>query len=437
MKKFLFVLSIFAYLQSFAQPQLELEAITGDNTTMTGTSLHFNSADNWRNFNWFANTSDANPNLSLTYQAFDGFDVVYITNLMYFDGDDGEVGIGVLDPEAVLHVQNGDKPQTLIGNAGGDLAYFTVNQPSSASSATGGIARFRDDGSTKFRINESSSTYQVQVFGEGQISGMWNPSDRSLKKEIAPLSNALSKITQLQPKGYHYKHKDESLKYLGLPEEFQFGLIAQELKEVFPNLVRTSTQYGENGEDLGTLDMVNYTGLIPVLLAGMQEQQQIIETQAEEVEQLKSDLEKIEHLEELLSQATYLEERLAKLEDLEAKIATMENAIQQAQANSSNNLSNETPSSVLTLAPKAYLEQNAPNPFQEQTRIRFFVPNDVQQAELQIRNTKGQLLKSFNITEKGEGSVLIQANELPNGNYIYSLLSKGQVLDTKQMILMK
>lgn len=431
MKNLLIVLGILAFFQTFAQPQLEVESFTGDKTSFHGNSMIFSSPDNYRSFNWFANTSDADPKLTLNFNEFDGFDVVFVNNLLNIDGDDGRIGVGKFDPEAVFHIEKGDVPQLMVGDAGGNLAYFTVNQPTEAGSATDGIARFRDDGSTKFRINESAHTYQVQLFGDAQISGgVWSASDRNLKNDIEPLTSTLSKIARLQPRSYYYKHQDAPTKHLDLPEEFQFGLVAQELQEVFPNLVKTSIEYGEAGEELGEYSMVNYTGLIPVLLAGVQEQQQIIEEQATEMAQLKSDLEKIEHLDVLLSKAEYLEERLAQLEALETKMTAMENTIQNQASNGSN-------TSVLEVSPKAFLEQNAPNPFQGETNIRYFIPNEVQNAALQIRDMNGRLLKSFSITEKGAGSVLLKANELPNGQYTYSLLSGGKVMDSKQMVMVR
>ena len=57
------------------------------------------------------------------------------------------------------------------------------------------------------------------------------------------------------------------------------GLLAQEVKEVFPELVK------ENQD--GTLG-VNYSGLIPHLIEGMKKQQEQIELLKKEVETLRN-----------------------------------------------------------------------------------------------------------------------------------------------------
>ena len=86
--------------------------------------------------------------------------------------------------------------------------------------------------------------------------GSWvNGSDRSLKKEIMHLEKSqLSKLNRLKPSQYKYKSQETDI--------LQFGLIAQELQKIYPNLVREM-----DGKVLG----INYEGLIPVLVAAIQE----------------------------------------------------------------------------------------------------------------------------------------------------------------------
>lgn len=110
---------------------------------------------------------------------------------------------------------------------------------------------------------------------------------------------------------------------MGLPEEKQLGLVAQELEEVFPNLIKNAynpkihipesdakeqglsytiteeAKYDEEGNliyeaivEAGEevdFKAVNYSGLIPVLIKGIQEQQAIIESLEARIEQLESE----------------------------------------------------------------------------------------------------------------------------------------------------
>ena len=49
----------------------------------------------------------------------------------------------------------------------------------------------------------------------------------------------------------------------------------------------------------------------------------------------------------------------------------------------------------------------------------------------------GVQLRSYPIIQMGESSIIINANDLTAGMYLYSLIADGQVIDTKRMILTK
>lgn len=80
---------------------------------------------------------------------------------------------------------------------------------------------------------------------------------------------------------------------MNLPEGEQFGFLAQDLEEVFPNLVHKQKHIEnptEKKEDIITKEYnsVDYMSLIPVLTKALQEQQVMIEELKKEVEELKS-----------------------------------------------------------------------------------------------------------------------------------------------------
>ena len=100
-------------------------------------------------------------------------------------------------------------------------------------------------------------------------------SDESVKTNITTLENALVKITKLRGVRYdikpdYFKVSDakmkEALKQEGKNE---IGFLAQELKEVFPEVVFLDTT--------SNLYSVSYTSLIPILVEAMKEQQAQIE----------------------------------------------------------------------------------------------------------------------------------------------------------------
>ncbi|MCL2327858.1 MAG: T9SS type A sorting domain-containing protein, partial [Bacteroidetes bacterium] len=83
------------------------------------------------------------------------------------------------------------------------------------------------------------------------------------------------------------------------------------------------------------------------------------------------------------------------------------------------------------------LYQNAPNPFNERTTIKCFVPQNIQKAQLCVYNMKGIQVQCLSITERGDVEIHIEAGALSSGVYSYVLIGDGAASDTKQMILTK
>ena len=82
------------------------------------------------------------------------------------------------------------------------------------------------------------------------------------------------------------------------------------------------------------------------------------------------------------------------------------------------------------------LYQNTPNPFKEQTVIRFSLADDVQDAAICIFDMTGKTIKKLPISS-GMESVSIGGYELGEGMFLYSLVVNGQEIDTKRMIISK
>jgi hypothetical protein len=87
-------------------------------------------------------------------------------------------------------------------------------------------------------------------------------SDSRIKKEIEPLPPTLEKLLKL--KAFRYE-----MKYNNPHHEETFGLIAQEVKEIFPSLVHVT----QNAKDIPDVHTMNYSGLAPFVIKGLQEQQ--------------------------------------------------------------------------------------------------------------------------------------------------------------------
>jgi hypothetical protein len=117
--------------------------------------------------------------------------------------------------------------------------------------------------------------------------GDWyDTSDRRKKKDIQPITNALSVVAQLDGVRYH------KCPYSGESEDnnYKIGLIAQDVAKVLPEVVGCSPVEDENDIAMGITDYnyaINYGKLTAVLIEAMKEQQAQIELLQEEVYKLK------------------------------------------------------------------------------------------------------------------------------------------------------
>nr|WP_295931344.1 tail fiber domain-containing protein [uncultured Dyadobacter sp.] len=167
----------------------------------------------------------------------------------------GNVGIGndALSPTHILEVGGRARMRHSYNTAG---IYFDNSQDNPV-----GFTGMSGDNSIGFFIGNQ---WKFQVYGNGGaliegnlgVNGIISESsDRRLKRDLSPLSPSLRKLTDLS--GYHYYWKDK-----GRDQSLQTGLIAQEVEELFPELVKTD----EKG-----FKSLNYTGLIPHLIESVKE----------------------------------------------------------------------------------------------------------------------------------------------------------------------
>jgi len=101
-------------------------------------------------------------------------------------------------------------------------------------------------------------------------------SDSRLKRNVAKITDALAGLLSL--KGVTYQYNVAEYPELGLSSGPQIGFIAQELEQVYPELVTTKA----NG-----FKAVNYAQLVPVLVEAIKEQQSMIADLQEQVNELQ------------------------------------------------------------------------------------------------------------------------------------------------------
>jgi hypothetical protein len=232
-------------------------------------------------------------------------DYILKQNALVIRNDNLFAGIGIDDPLARLHIYNdntagGAVPALLLGLTGGaSSAYLLINKPDSDNNSD--IARFRDNGNSVVVINETDEAYQLQVYGDIHASNVYTISDANYKTDISTLSSGLETINKLKPRSYKFKAPQNQLRQ-NLPEGHHYGVLAQELRSVLPNLVKESATYDEAGNPTGNVLAVNYLELIPILIAANQE----LSAQLQEVTKSQVITQKaIETLQQQLEKATW------------------------------------------------------------------------------------------------------------------------------------
>lgn len=88
-------------------------------------------------------------------------------------------------------------------------------------------------------------------------------------------------------------------------------------------------------------------------------------------------------------------------------------------------------------AEDAYLLQNAPNPVVENSVIRYYVPENMTDARVEIADLKGVVVQTYEIQEKGLSSMRVDTQSLGTGNYVYTLYVNGSIVDSRIMVVTK
>jgi len=162
----------------------------------------------------------------------------------------------------------------------------------------------------------------VCVGGDGKLWGQGSTpcilSSRRFKEQITEMGDSSSKLLQLRPVNFFYKPE-----YDDGSHQLQYGLIAEEVAKVYPEMV----MYGKDGQPY----TVKYQLLAPMLLNELQKQHTVVTAQQDELQtqlqQIKAQRQEIDGLKhELQLQNASLQERLTKLESYVATQTQMKTA---------------------------------------------------------------------------------------------------------------
>ncbi len=182
--------------------------------------------------------------------------------------------------------------------------YGVYGDISGGGSVPWNIAVFAD--AQKSTATNTYAVYARVASGSGKTAGYFdgnvtvtgtfsNPSDAFLKTQVNDLSNALSIVKNLKPVSFQFKPELEE-KGFNFPQGTQFGFIAQDVEKILPQLVmdQYAPVFKEDGNatriERFEYKSVNYLGFIPILTSAIQDQQKLIEKQAEKIQSLEKEI---------------------------------------------------------------------------------------------------------------------------------------------------
>ena len=238
-----------------------------------------------------------------------------MTQVLTLQGD-GDVGIGLNNPQAKLDIQSSSGPlirfktdrpwifeesgsgisSSLVLKSTSDKKSFKILTPSGAT-----VANFYTDNSNptvelapnggEVGIGVVDPTHPLHL-GSGAhctSGGVWtNASDRNKKYQIAELNYGLEEILQMAPVAYRYKADSSA----------SIGFVAQDVEQIIPEVV--SGEEGEKGIAYGLLTSVLVQGIKELAAQKTQleiitdRQQETISGQQQEIENLNQRMHQIE-----------------------------------------------------------------------------------------------------------------------------------------------
>ncbi len=219
-------------------------------------------------------------------------------------------------------------------------------------------------------------------------------SDSTKKENIQPIQSGLEFIMKLKP--YSYQMKLNSSKKNNSPKK-SYGFLAQEVREILPEI--TDSAKG--------IMLIDYNQIIPLLVHAVKKQNQTIDSLKQEMNEFKNEL----------------------------SYCCNQNNSKKKSGKPNNNPTSTDSDSILYETEIATLYQNSPNPFSEETIIKFDLKTNISNASIMVFDMQGTLKLTIPIHQTGKGQVIINKHKLIAGMYLYSLIVNNNEIDTKKMIL--
>jgi hypothetical protein len=162
----------------------------------------------------------------------------------------GSVGIGTTSPQNTLHI-NSDTANNVARFESTDPAALILLKDNNTTCTGEAVCRIGDDldlrsndmarvwvkGATGYMgVGTGTPQVMLEVAGDIRCVDLTETSDEQLKTDVQPLGGVLSRLEQVRAVSFQWNEKARSLG-AGTSAR-QIGVLAQELEQVFPELVR-------------------------------------------------------------------------------------------------------------------------------------------------------------------------------------------------------
>lgn len=280
---------------------------TGSNNTFTGTQSGFYNTTGTNNtfYGYFSGLSNKAGNNN--------------TYLGYYSGQSNNDGNSNTFTGSYSGAYNLGSKNTFFGAASGynsgtgsNNTYIGMfsgfNSPGSGNIFIGPMAGMNEQGSNKLHIGNGSNSLisgdfdksTVSINGLAFATDFRRSSDRRFKKQIKTLKDALPRLMKLRGVSYSWKQNQKRKFSSGS----QIGVIAQEVKKVFPELVSTDSK---------GYHAVSYGPLVAVAVEAIKSQQHTIQQQSVQLKKVRFENESLK------DKLSNMEQRLQRLEALLSK----------------------------------------------------------------------------------------------------------------------
>lgn len=213
-------------------------------------------------------SSSLNSGLNINLDGSTAF-TNYGARIVNQNGFTGSIRYGLLvesiSPSAVSYSITGEATGGVSGNIG------------LRGLATGGGSAIGVYGQASGGSGNYAGYFSGDVHATGVVT---HASDSRLKRDVETISNkVIDAFYAVTPVSYRFADIDElrseNIPTIQLPSGLHYGVVAQQVKEILPSLVKDVNIFNPNDDNINLYvsPSVNYTEFIPILIAVIQDQQ--------------------------------------------------------------------------------------------------------------------------------------------------------------------